>query len=406
MRRQSFPAPFHKLTVLADIPALGKLAVKYQLGLHVDCCLGSFLVPFLERAGFSSEPFDFRVAGVTSISCDTHKYGFAPKGSSVIMYRSKALRKYQYSVTTDWPGGVYGSPSMAGSRPGALIAGTWASMVHMGEQGYIDSCREIVGAARSIAAGIAKDFPELYLLGKPLVSVVAFGSKTMSMYEIGDKMSKKGWHRTFCSGRGDPDADGGHSERIAEPAGAAHCLHTPDSQRRRHVLDKPARGRRRGLEAEDEGRRHHGHPVRSRLVQRGRTWARAPARDALSRRGEHTHFVCSVAPFLAGVSARGSRPPTTIPRRGGEIVGHKDCQHQPRSTDLNALTLVCLCRAAVCLIRALEGAGRPPTTLTMRRHLRVDPALRATDGYQHVNTDLDEDELVERRRAECCVTRV
>merc|ERR1719487_3081990 len=67
-------------------------------------------------------------------------------------------------------------------------------MVHMGEQGYIDSCREIVGAARSIAAGIAKDFPELYLLGKPLVSVVAFGSKTMSMYEIGDKMSKKGWH--------------------------------------------------------------------------------------------------------------------------------------------------------------------------------------------------------------------
>jgi len=180
--------------IIDDIPALGKLAVKYQLGLHVDCCLGSFLVPFLERAGFSSEPFDFRVAGVTSISCDTHKYGFAPKGSSVIMYRSKALRKYQYSVTTDWPGGVYGSPSMAGSRPGALIAGTWASMVHMGEQGYIDSCREIVGAARSIAAGIAKDFPELYLLGKPLVSVVAFGSKTMSMYEIGDKMSKKGWH--------------------------------------------------------------------------------------------------------------------------------------------------------------------------------------------------------------------
>ncbi|KPV71727.1 uncharacterized protein RHOBADRAFT_56350 [Rhodotorula graminis WP1] len=187
-----------------DISALSDLAVKYRLGLHVDCCLGSFLVPFLERAGYPTVPFDFRVPGVTSISCDTHKYGFSPKGSSCIMYRSKSIRKYAYSVTTTWPGGVYATPSMSGSRPGALIAGAWASLVHMGIDGYTQSCREIVGAAKRIADGVRKDFAgDLYVLGDPLVSVVAFGSVTEGqgngkgcapIYEVGDRMSKMGWH--------------------------------------------------------------------------------------------------------------------------------------------------------------------------------------------------------------------
>ncbi|GJN91433.1 hypothetical protein Rhopal_004454-T1 [Rhodotorula paludigena] len=186
-----------------DIEALSQLALKHRLGLHVDCCLGSFLVPFLARAGFPTVPFDFRVPGVTSISCDTHKYGMACKGSSVIMYRSKAIRKYQYSVTTTWPGGVYATPTMSGSRPGAILAGTWASLVYMGEDGYLSSCREIVGAAKRIVHGIRKDFPELEVLGDPLVSVVAFESKTegkgngkgsVPIYEVGDKMGKLGWH--------------------------------------------------------------------------------------------------------------------------------------------------------------------------------------------------------------------
>ncbi|KAI5481686.1 sphinganine-1-phosphate aldolase [Pseudohyphozyma bogoriensis] len=191
--------------IIDDIPSLSALALAQSppLGLHVDCCLGSFLVPFLEKAGFETEPFDFRVKGVTSISCDTHKYGFAPKGSSVIMYRSKQLRKYQYSVITTWPGGVYASPSMAGSRPGAIIAGAWASMVHLGQDGYLASCRDIVGARIAIEEGIRKDFPELYVLGKPKVSVIAFGSKTegggkeskgVGIYEVGDRMNKLGWH--------------------------------------------------------------------------------------------------------------------------------------------------------------------------------------------------------------------
>jgi len=179
-----------------DIAALSAVAKSYKIGLHVDCCLGSFIVPFLEKAGFSIEPFDFRLEGVTSISCDTHKYGFAPKGSSVVMYRNADLRRYQYYVSSKWPGGVYGSPGMAGSRPGALIAGTWAAMHYMGEDGYTASCKSIVTCARTIAKAIRTEIKELYVLGDPPASVVAFGSKHpgVNILLVGDRMSKRGWH--------------------------------------------------------------------------------------------------------------------------------------------------------------------------------------------------------------------
>jgi len=179
-----------------DIVALAGLAKRNRIGMHVDCCLGSFIVPFLEQAGFPIAPFDFRVDGVTAISCDTHKYGFAPKGNSVIMYRDSELRKYQYFVYPDWAGGAYASPSLAGSRPGALIAGTWATMQYMGQNGYLNSCRSIVTCAKTIEAAIRNDFPDLYVLGEPAASVVAFGSKSASVnvLEVGDLMSSKGWH--------------------------------------------------------------------------------------------------------------------------------------------------------------------------------------------------------------------
>ncbi|KIP04601.1 hypothetical protein PHLGIDRAFT_129375 [Phlebiopsis gigantea 11061_1 CR5-6] len=180
-----------------DIVALGKLAAKRHVGLHVDCCLGSFIMPFLEAAGFPTTPFDFRVEGVTAISCDTHKYGFAPKGNSVIMYRNAELRTYQYYVNPTWMGGLYASPSIAGSRPGSLIAGTWAAMQYMGSEGYLESCRTIVGAAQEIARRIKAEFDgKLYVLGNPPATVVAFASRDprVSIHEVGDIMSKKGWH--------------------------------------------------------------------------------------------------------------------------------------------------------------------------------------------------------------------
>ena len=192
-------APTFPHGIVDDITSLSRLALrkKGSLPLHVDCCLGSFLIPFLARAGFPTVPFDFTLKGVTSISCDTHKYGFAPKGNSVLLYRTSALRTYQYFVSADWSGGVYASPSIAGSRPGALIATCWASLMFQGESGYIGSCHTIVGAAKKIES-LIREHPslrdDLSVMGKPLVSVVAFTSKTLNVYDLADGMSSKGWH--------------------------------------------------------------------------------------------------------------------------------------------------------------------------------------------------------------------
>ncbi|KAJ8472727.1 hypothetical protein ONZ51_g8322 [Trametes cubensis] len=159
-----------------DIVALGKLAAKHKIGLHVDCCLGSFIMPYLEEAGFP--------------------------GNSVIMYRDAALRRFQYYVNPDWMGGVYGSPSIAGSRPGALIAGTWAALQYMGHAGYLESCKTIVSAAKTIVHRIRTEIPELRILGDPPASVVAFAAahgSSVNALEVGDAMSKKGWHLNAVS---------------------------------------------------------------------------------------------------------------------------------------------------------------------------------------------------------------
>jgi sphinganine-1-phosphate aldolase len=192
-------APNFPHGIIDDIPALSKLASNRRkpIPLHVDCCLGSFLVPFLEKAGFETTLFDFRLKGVTSISCDTHKYGFAPKGNSTVLYRTATLRSYQYFISPDWSGGVYASPGIAGSRPGALIAGCWASLMNTGEAGYINACNEIVGCTKKIIDAITENpslKSDLHVLGKPLVSVVAFSSKSLDIYDIADAMSAKGWH--------------------------------------------------------------------------------------------------------------------------------------------------------------------------------------------------------------------
>jgi sphinganine-1-phosphate aldolase len=197
-------APNYPHGVVDNIPALSKLAVSYKIPFHVDCCLGSFIMPCLAKAGFPSPfaddgGFDFRQPGVTSISVDTHKYGFAPKGNSCVLYRDRQLREYQYFICPEWSGGVYGSPSIAGSRPGALIAGCWASMMSVGERGYVDACHKIVGTKLTIENAL-NEHPALKqtlrVLGKPMVSVVAFESvdPAISIYDVADAMSARHWH--------------------------------------------------------------------------------------------------------------------------------------------------------------------------------------------------------------------
>jgi glutamate/tyrosine decarboxylase-like PLP-dependent enzyme len=179
--------------VIDPIEALAGLAAEHGTGFHTDSCLGGFILPWAEKLGYPVPPFDFRVPGVTSMSCDTHKYGYAAKGTSVICYRDPDLRAYQYYRTTDWPGGLYNSPTFAGSRPGAHSAQAWAALLYYGEAGYLDASRRIIETGAAIRKGI-EAIPGLRVLGDPLW-VIAFTSKSdaVNIYSVLDDMSHRGW---------------------------------------------------------------------------------------------------------------------------------------------------------------------------------------------------------------------
>jgi len=168
-------APCYPFGVVDPIEELGELALKKNLPLHVDSCLGGYLLPFVEKLGYPVPPFDFRVPGVTSISADTHKYGFAAKGASTILYRNIDLLKYQMFVYTDWPGGVFASPALLGTRPGGAIAAAWAAMVALGEDGYLETARTIMDTSKKLMDGI-NAIPGLAVVGRPHMSVFAFRS--------------------------------------------------------------------------------------------------------------------------------------------------------------------------------------------------------------------------------------
>lgn len=170
---------------------LSDLALEHGLGFHVDGCLGGFILPWAEKLGYDVPTFDFRLPGLTSMSADTHKYGFGPKGTSVILYRNQKLRRYQLYQIPDWPGGIYASPSMTGSRSGGLIASTWAAMVYLGEEGYLKAAEALLATADEIKRGIA-EITELDLIGDPIF-VISFRSDVVDVYHIHDFMKSKGW---------------------------------------------------------------------------------------------------------------------------------------------------------------------------------------------------------------------
>ncbi len=177
--------------VIDPIPELSDFARRRGIGFHTDGCLGGFILPWAEKLGYHVTPFDFRLPGVTSISADTHKYGYAAKGTSVVLYRGLELRRYQYFAATDWPGGLYTSPTIAGSRPGALLAVCWAAMLSMGEQGYLAEAKKILESAVEMRAAVAA-IPELHLLGDSLF-IVAFASDQLNIYSVMDFMTARGW---------------------------------------------------------------------------------------------------------------------------------------------------------------------------------------------------------------------
>jgi glutamate/tyrosine decarboxylase-like PLP-dependent enzyme len=175
------------------IAELSDLALSRGIGLHVDGCLGGFILPFGQELGYDIPTFDFRLPGVTTISADTHKYGYAFKGSSVLLFRDKALRDGQYFFLTDWSGGKYCSPGIEGSRSGGLLAATWASLVSFGREGYLGYAKQIFETSAAMQDAV-RSHPELSMLGDPtfLFSFTA-NEGEFDVYHINDAMRRKGW---------------------------------------------------------------------------------------------------------------------------------------------------------------------------------------------------------------------
>jgi glutamate/tyrosine decarboxylase-like PLP-dependent enzyme len=188
-------APQYPHGVVDPIEEIGAFAQGRGLPFHVDACVGGFVLPWVEKLGYPLPRFDFRVPGVTSMSADLHKYGFASKGASVVVYRDMSYLEHQFFVATDWPGGIYCSPSMTGTRAGGPIAAAWASLVAMGEEGFLHHTRLAMEAARALRDGIAR-IPELSVIGEPEATIVAWGAKdgAVDVYAVADQLEARGWN--------------------------------------------------------------------------------------------------------------------------------------------------------------------------------------------------------------------
>jgi glutamate/tyrosine decarboxylase-like PLP-dependent enzyme len=186
-------APSYPQGVVDPIAGMAQIAVENGCLFHVDACVGGFMLPFVRRLGYPVPDFDLSVPGVTSISADLHKYGYAAKGASVILYRSAELRRFQFFVSTDWPGGIYPSPGMTGTRPGGGIAAAWAVLNYLGEEGYLAIAAAVMEASGRIRERIAS-IPGLQVLSDPEMSVMAVASDSLDVYAVGDEMTLRGWH--------------------------------------------------------------------------------------------------------------------------------------------------------------------------------------------------------------------
>ncbi len=223
-------APSYPHGVIDPIEQLGEIALSRGIPFHVDSCLGGFLLPFVERLGYEVPPFDFRVPGVTSISADVHKYAFSAKGASTLLYRNIDYLKHQFFICTDWPGGVFASPALLGTRPGGAIAAAWAALNAIGMDGYLNIARAIMDTTDKLKAGI-EAIGGLKILGKPAMGVFAYTSedKDVNIFAVGDQLEEKGWL----------------VDRLQRPD-ALHCMITP---RHAAIADQYLADLQKGVEA-------------------------------------------------------------------------------------------------------------------------------------------------------------
>jgi sphinganine-1-phosphate aldolase len=188
-------SPCYPYGVIDPIAEIAQLAADRGTLCHVDACLGGWLLPFWEEIGEPVPPWNFSVDGVTSISADIHKYGYCFKGASTVLYRDVEMKRRQHFLFDGWPGGVYGSATTAGTRPAAPIAAAWATIQHLGRDGYLAKARTVRDATQQFLAGV-RAIDELQVTGDPDMSLFEFSSRegADATGAIGDLMDDRGWH--------------------------------------------------------------------------------------------------------------------------------------------------------------------------------------------------------------------
>lgn len=185
-------APNYPFGTMDDIKGFSDLAIDKKLWLHVDACIGGFVLPFIEKLGNDVPPYDFRLDGVTSLSADLHKYGYAPKGASLILYRDSEYRIGQIYVNSSWPGYPLVNTTVLSSRGAGPLAASWAIVKYLGVEGFTELTSKIVSAREKIIRGLRK--MNLDIIGRPVSSIVAFTTWDYRVFQICDLMKRRGWY--------------------------------------------------------------------------------------------------------------------------------------------------------------------------------------------------------------------
>ena len=179
--------------VMDPVEELAAHAARVGAACHVDACIGGFVLPFLERLGREVPPWDFRVSGVTSISADVHKYGYVPKGASVVVHRDDDWFAHQVFLYDRWGAGLYGSGAIAGARPAAPVACAWAAFNYLGIEGYTAITAEL-GTVTGRFRTLVSTLPGLEVLGDPIGPVLALFSEEVDLHAVAAAMDSRGWH--------------------------------------------------------------------------------------------------------------------------------------------------------------------------------------------------------------------
>ena len=186
-------APNYPFGTIDPVVAVAGIARRHGLHLHVDACVGGFALPFLRKLGRPVPPFDFAVPEVSTMSADLHKYGFAARGTSLILYRDQALQRRAAFQLDDWSGGPYRTATLAGSRPGGMVAAAWAVFQHYGEAGFLELNRTILDTSERLRRGI-EAIPGFRVLGDPAMYVWAFTADSLDVMAVADAMAERRWY--------------------------------------------------------------------------------------------------------------------------------------------------------------------------------------------------------------------